>query len=115
MVWYVSLWMTGLNTAGPALAEVTIPRIIAAALSLGLTSSLMVLLKAPHPPAGATTLIVSLGLITQPWQLLLLLIAVAVLTPIAFAINRLAGIPYPVWNPPVWNRTSMPIPGESTP
>lgn len=112
---YISLWVTGLNTAGPALADVSFPRIIAAALSLGLTSSLMVLLKAPHPPAGATTLIVSLGLITQPWQLLLLLVAVTVLTFIAFAINRLAGIPYPVWNSPEWNRTTIPIPGESTP
>lgn len=113
---YVSLWATGLNTAGPALAEVSFPRIIAAALSLGLTAGLMVLLKAPHPPAGATTLIVSLGLITQPLQLLLLLIAVALLTLMAFAINHLAGLPYPVWKPPAWNRSSsVRVPGENTP
>jgi len=97
---YFSLVVTGLTTAGPALAVgVTWPRVIAAALSLGLTSGLMVLFKSPHPPAGATTLIISLGLLTKPWQLLVLLVAVVLLTLQALAINRLAGIPYPLWNP----------------
>jgi CBS domain-containing membrane protein len=97
---YFSLVVTGLTTAGPALAVgVTWPRVIAAALSLGLTSGLMVLFKSPHPPAGATTLIISLGLITKPWLLLVLLVAVMILTLQALAINRLAGIPFPLWNP----------------
>lgn len=97
---YFSLLVTGLTAAGPALAVgVTWPRVIAAALSLGLTAGLMVLSKSPHPPAGATTLIISLGILTKPWQLLLLLIAVVLLTLQAFVINRLAGIPYPLWNP----------------
>lgn len=97
---YASLLITGLTAAGPALAVgVTWPRVIAAALSLGLTAGLMVLCKSPHPPAGATTLIISLGILTKPWQLVLLLLAVVVLTIQAFAINRLAGIPYPLWNP----------------
>jgi CBS-domain-containing membrane protein len=97
---YFSLVITGLTMAGPALAVgVTVPRVIAAALSLGLTSGLMVLLKSPHPPAGATTLIVSLGILTQPLQLLILMIAVVVLTVQAIVINRLAGIDYPLWSP----------------
>jgi CBS domain-containing membrane protein len=97
---YLSLVLTGLTMAGPALATgVTWPRVIAAALSLGLTSGVMVLLKSPHPPAGATTLIISLGILTQPWQLLLLMGAVVLLTLQAIVINRLAGIPYPLWNP----------------
>ena len=97
---YVSLLVTGLLAAGPALAVgVTWPRVIAAALSLGLTAGLMVLCKSPHPPAGATTLIISLGILTKPWQLALLLLAVVVLTIQAFVINRLAGISYPLWNP----------------
>jgi CBS domain-containing membrane protein len=97
---YFSLVVTGLTMAGPALAVgLTWPRVIAAALSLGLTSGLMVLFKSPHPPAGATTLIISLGILTKPWQLLLLLVAVVLLTLQALAINRLAGIPYPLWNP----------------
>lgn len=97
---YFSLVVTGLTMAGPALVVgVSWPRVIAAALSLGLTAGLMVILKSPHPPAGATTLIVSLGILTQPWQLLLLMIAVVLLTLQAIAINRLAGIPYPLWGP----------------
>lgn len=97
---YLSLVVTGLTMAGPALAAgVTWPRVIAAGLSLGLTSGLMVLFKSPHPPAGATTLIISLGILTKPWQLLLLMVAVVLLTLQALAINRLAGIPYPLWNP----------------
>ncbi|HKW23778.1 MAG TPA: HPP family protein [Ktedonobacterales bacterium] len=97
---YFSLVVTGLTMAGPAYAVgVTGPRVIAAALSLGLTSGLMVLLKSPHPPAGATTLIISLGILTQPIQLVILMLAVVMLTVQAFVINRLAGIDYPLWSP----------------
>ncbi len=98
---YFSLVVTGLTMAGPALSVgVTWPRVIAAALSLGLTAGLMVLLKSPHPPAGATTLIISLGILTKPLQLVLLMGAVILLTLQALGINRLAGIAYPLWNPP---------------
>ena len=97
---YFSLLVTGLTHAGPTLAVgVSGPRVVAAALSLGLTAGVMVLLKSPHPPAGATTLIISLGLFTTPYQLLILMVAVVLLTAVAFAINRLAGIDYPLWNP----------------
>ncbi len=97
---YLSLLVTGLTMAGPALVVgVTWPRVIAAALSLGLTAGVMVILKSPHPPAGATTLIVSLGILTHPWQLLLLMGAVILLTLQALVINRLAGLPYPLWSP----------------
>ena len=97
---YFSLVVTGLTMAGPALSVgVTWPRVLAAALSLGLTAGLMVLLRSPHPPAGATTLIISLGLLTKPLQLLILMVAVVLLTLQAFIINRLSGIPYPLWNP----------------
>jgi len=99
---YLALALTGLTAAGPALTTgMTWPRVLAAALSLGLTSALMMLLHAPHPPAGATTLIVSLGLLTQPGQLALLMVAVALLTGQALLINRLAGIPYPWWDVPL--------------
>jgi len=98
IVGYLSLVATGLAAAGPALAVgVTWPRIIAIGLSLGLTVGLMVLLRAPHPPATATTLIISLGTLTKPWQLLVLMLAVVLLTVQALIINRLAGIDYPLW------------------
>ena len=74
------------------------PRLLAAALSLSATGALMALLRVSHPPAGATTLIVSLGIISQPKELVIIEVAVILLTMQAFAINRLAGIPYPVWS-----------------
>ena len=57
----------------------------------------MVWCRVPHPPAGATTLIVSLGILREPWQLAVLMLAVALLVVQGFVINRLAGIDYPVW------------------
>jgi CBS domain-containing membrane protein len=74
------------------------PRLLAAALSLSATGALMALLRISHPPAGATTLIVSLGIISHPRELLTIEAAVVLLTVQAFVINRLAGIPYPVWS-----------------
>lgn len=97
---YLSLVLFGLTDAAPALAtSVTGARVGAAALSLGLTSGAMVWARVPHPPAGATTLIVSLGILREPDQLVVLMVAVALLVVQGFVINRLAGIPYPVWSP----------------
>lgn len=73
------------------------PRILAAALSLSFTGAVMVLLRADHPPAGATTLIVSLGIISKPKELVIIEIAVLLLVVQALVINRLAGLPYPIW------------------
>ncbi len=73
------------------------PRILAAALSLSTTGALMVLLRVNHPPAGATTMIVSLGILSRFWYLPVIEAAVILLTIQAFVINRLAGLPYPLW------------------
>ena len=73
------------------------PRILAAALSLSATGAFMVLLDVSHPPAGATTLIVSLGIISKPRELAIIEVAVFLLVAQALAINRLAGLPYPLW------------------
>jgi CBS-domain-containing membrane protein len=98
---WLSLVAFGLLRDPPALAAgVSLSRVLAASLSLGLTSGVMVLLRSPHPPAGATTLIVSLGLMPQLWQLGVLMLAVVLLTGQAFVINRLAGVAYPWWSPP---------------
>ena len=67
------------------------------ALSLAATAALMIMARVNHPPAGAMTLIVSLGIITEPSHLVIMELAVAVLTLQAYWINRLAGIPYPAW------------------
>ena len=74
-------------------------RVLAAALSLGLTSGVMVVANRPHPPAGATTLIVSLGILDEPWELVVLMLAVVLMVIQGYVINRLAGLPYPRWAP----------------
>jgi CBS domain-containing membrane protein len=95
---YAALVAFGLTDASAALdSEVTGPRVGATALSLGLTSGLMVLLRCPHPPAGATTLIVSLGIMHTPAQLLVLMAAVLALTLQALLINRAAGLDVSWW------------------
>ncbi len=95
---YASLALFGLRHAPPAVIEgFHLPRLLAASLSLAATGALMILCRAAHPPAGATTLIISLGVITRPEHLLCMEIAVAALAAQAFLINRLAGVPYPAW------------------
>jgi CBS-domain-containing membrane protein len=102
---YLSLVVFGLTDRGPALVEgVTWARVGAAALSLGLTSGAMVWARSPHPPAGATTLIVSLGILRRPVNLLVLMLAVFLLVVQGFVINRLAAIPYPGGPPPAARR-----------
>ena len=95
---YGSLWLFALRHAPPALVTgVDTRRVLAAGLSLAATGGLMVLAKSIHPPAGATTLIVSLGIVTRPSHLIIIEVAVALLTLQAIAINRAVGIPYPLW------------------
>jgi CBS domain-containing membrane protein len=95
---YLALAVFGLADDATAMTtEITGPRVGAAALSLGLTSGLMVLARAPHPPAGATTMIVSLGIISEPGHLMVLMAAVVALTLQALVINRAAGIDVSWW------------------
>jgi CBS domain-containing membrane protein len=74
-------------------------RVGAAALALGTTAGLMALLRIPHPPAGATSLIVALGLMPALAQIPVLIAGVLLLLGQALVLNRLAGIPYPLWSP----------------
>lgn len=92
---YIVMGSHGFITA--ALSEVTWHEAMAAALSLAATGAIMVLLRVSHPPAGATTLIVSLGILTKPEYLVIIEIAVILLTAQAWAINRIAGLDYPLW------------------
>ena len=97
---YLSLVLFGLTDDPATILEgVTGRRVGAAALSLALTSGFMVWLQRPHPPAGATTLIISLGLLREPWQLVVLMIAVVLMVLQGYVINRVAGLPYPRWAP----------------
>jgi CBS domain-containing membrane protein len=65
-----------------------------------LATALMLLFKVAHPAAGATALMISLGIVTSPSQWLELLGAVALLCALGVVVNRWAGITYPLWSPP---------------
>jgi CBS-domain-containing membrane protein len=106
---YASLWLVGLEDAPSALMEeLHWRRVLAAGLSLSTTAALMVLLDVVHAPAGATALIVALGIITTPAHLVIIELAVALLLLKALALNRLAGIDYPLWS----KHRSPPAPHE---
>lgn len=84
-------------TRSPSIVQsgVTVPHLLAGALSVAVTAAVLVLLRAPHPPAGATTLIVSLGILREPLQLLSMAGAVVLITVLGVVLNRLLLGPAP--------------------
>jgi CBS domain-containing membrane protein len=82
-----------LHTPSVLDAGVTPAQVGAAALSVALVALTLPPRGASHPPARATTLRVSLGLLDQPRQLAWILAGVLLLTTVAWALNRLAGVP----------------------
>jgi hypothetical protein len=69
----------------------TIAHLLAGALSVALTTLVLTWAKRPHPPAGATTLIVSLGILTGPPQLLSMAGAIVFITMFGWGLNMLLG------------------------
>lgn len=98
---YFALWMMGLLGV-PFSTHIAGQRIVAAAIALGLTCALTILLHADHPPAGATTLIVALGILPNPIDFAFLMAAVVMLVVLALIINRTFAIDYPFWRAPRW-------------
>ena len=96
------LFLTGMNGHPSApQAGLTPGYVLGAALSVALTMLILQLLKLPHAPAGATTMIISLGVIATPLGILSMAGALALTILAASALVRL------LWTP---NR-----PGESAP
>jgi CBS-domain-containing membrane protein len=59
---------------------------------VALTTLVLTLLKTPHPPAGATTLIVSLGILTSPAELAAMAGAIVLITVVGWGLNVLFGV-----------------------
>jgi CBS domain-containing membrane protein len=76
----------------------TLARVGAAALSVALTGAVLLLLRSSHPPTGATTLIVSLGHLQTPREMVMLMVGVVLLTVAGWIINRALGVPMPAWS-----------------
>ena len=92
----VALLAFGLYGADPDLADVSWQRVCAAALAVGLTLAAMTWLGVAHAPAAATTLIVALGMLQTPQDLIVMLLAVVALIATSLAINRIHGVRVPV-------------------
>jgi hypothetical protein len=89
---YGPLLVTGLTDTPPVLVSgIDTPRVIAAALSVAVTTLVLQSIGRPHPPAGATTLIVSLGLLITGRDLITMMLAVAVVTGLVTALNAAFG------------------------
>jgi CBS-domain-containing membrane protein len=71
------------------LAHVDLAHVGAVTFAIAATGGLAVLLDAEHAPAGATTLIVALGLIREPRDLALIEAAVLVLVLVCAVLRRL--------------------------
>lgn len=94
----VALAAFGLLDAPDAYEAGVVPaRIGAVALAVALTGGALRLLRAAHPPAGATTIIVSSGLLAEPRQLVAVAVGVLLLTLAGWCINRVLGVPAPRW------------------
>jgi len=94
----LSLVVFGLwNAPSVYVTGVTPARVGAVAVSVALTGGILRLVRAAHPPAGATTIIVSSGLLAKPTQLGMVAAGVALITVAGWTINRLLGVPAPVW------------------
>lgn len=72
--------------------------VAACALALASTCGLMTLLGLVHPPAGATTLICSLGFLPSWWHVPVVVASVAVLTLAIRTLQRASGESYPWWD-----------------
>ena len=96
-----ALAMFGLVPLAPSLAPVLDwPRVAACSMALGLTCAGMYALGVDHPPAGATTLIVSFGLCPCDISLANYFTGTTMLVAFAFSVNRLRGFDYPLWSAP---------------
>jgi len=82
------LLVFGLRHAPPVLHHrPSAARVAAVVVSLALTTLLLQLLRAPHAPAGATTLIVSLGLLKSVHDLVAIGTAIVFVAVVATVLN----------------------------
>jgi hypothetical protein len=98
VVGLVCLLAFGVRHDGPAVVTgLTGIRVLAAALSVAGTAAILRLIRAPHAPAGASTLIVSLGLLTSNTQLVMMALSVVIVAMLGWAANLLVGVRVPLW------------------
>lgn len=98
-VGYAALAIFGLARDPSSMLEgVTIARLCAATFAVAVTGALLVLLDATHVPAGATTLLVALGVVHRAIDLVYVFAGVVLICVAGWILNHLAGIPSPLWS-----------------
>jgi CBS-domain-containing membrane protein len=86
------LYALGLqNDPSAPVGGLTPAHLLAGALSVALTTLVLTWTRMPHPPAGATTLIVSLGILARPAQLASMAGAIVLITVLGWGLNLLLG------------------------
>jgi CBS-domain-containing membrane protein len=90
---WLALVVTGLRSAPPVVqAGLDARYVTAAVIALGLTVLVLQVVRMPHPPAGATTLIVALGILKTPGELAVIVLSVVLVTLLASAANVVARV-----------------------
>jgi CBS-domain-containing membrane protein len=97
---YVFLVLFGLSER-PAVTvgAFTVNRVGAVSLAVAATTLVLHAVGSAHPPAGASALVVSLGILKTPSQLGVMAAAVLLVTALAWMFNRLTGVDVPIWSP----------------
>ncbi|HLR77114.1 MAG TPA: HPP family protein [Balneolaceae bacterium] len=95
---WVSLALFGLlDEPNILMSGITTAHISAGAFSVALTAFVKHLFHAPHPPAGATTMIISLGFFTTLPQLTVMALSLILVTIFGWSLNRILGGVMPLW------------------
>jgi hypothetical protein len=86
-----AVMLLGARTAPNVLesGELSPSRVAAATLAIGLTAAVGFALRASHPPAAATTLLVALGVISTPPQIMATIVGVFLVTIAGELLRRL--------------------------
>jgi hypothetical protein len=90
---WLALLVTGLRDAPPVVQHGLDRQYVGSAvIALAVTMLVLQLLRMPHPPAGATTLIVALAILRTPGQLAVIVLSVVLVTLLASGANVAARI-----------------------
>jgi hypothetical protein len=84
---FVAVWVTG--AVSDQAGVVTGARVGAAVLALGLTLLATLVLQAPHPAAGATTLLVALGALSTPVDALAVVMGATIVAAMGVGLRGL--------------------------
>lgn len=96
IVGFVLLKVLGLDSHPAAAVEgMTTLRIVAVTLSLAGTVAITSLIATLHPPAGATTLIVTLGILSSAHQVTILMLSICAFAGSIWVFKRLQAVPKP--------------------